>query len=117
MKKLDIKLYKMEVIKGKEELAKEWLQFLKDNSAAGVETLKNERIYLETYFTAVENGTMCVYLFIAGDNIAHANSTALESSNELDLKHFAYMKNCIDLAAGDIMDVFCYMNNISDYLS
>jgi len=31
MKHLDIKLYKMEVIKGKEDVAREWLNFLKNS--------------------------------------------------------------------------------------
>jgi hypothetical protein len=32
------------------------------------------------------------------DNINYENNTALKSGNMFDLKHFDYMKNCLDQA-------------------
>lgn len=114
MKELDIKLYRVGIIKGKEDVAKEWLDFLRDNREAGIETLKNEKVYLETYFQAVEGGTMYVYMFIAADDIEAANNIAGESKNSLDLKHFEYMGRCVDPSSVTTMDCSCYLDNLAD---
>lgn len=34
-KEMEIKLYKLEIIQGKESIAEEWLEFLKQNKEAG----------------------------------------------------------------------------------
>lgn len=113
MKELDIKLYRAGIIKGKEDVAKEWMNFLKDNREAGIETLKNEKVYLESYFHAVENDTMYVYLLIAADDVEAANRIAGESRNSLDLKHLEYMNSCVDPSSTTVMDCFCCMDNLS----
>ncbi len=115
MKPLDIKLYKISIIKGKEEIAEEWMQFLKENTQEGIKTLKNEKVYLESYFKAMENDTMYLYLFLAAENIERANAIAGESENELDKKHFEYMKACVELTSSTVLDAVCYMNNLEDY--
>ncbi|MEY8354019.1 DUF6176 family protein [Lachnospiraceae bacterium 54-53] len=109
---MDIKLYKLEVIKGKEETANEWLAFLEANKDEGAETLKNEQAYFEAYFSAVENGVMYIYMFFAAKDVSYSNSIASNSKNELDIKHFEYMHSCIDLTAGDIMDCAFYLDNL-----
>jgi hypothetical protein len=116
VRNLDIKIYKLEVIKGKEHVAEEWLDFLKNNAAEGIKTLKNERVYLESYFKSVEGSTMYLYLFIAANDVDFANSTAKKSQNVFDLKHFEYMKECIDFQKGKILDCFVQMNNLEDYV-
>ncbi|WP_313585075.1 DUF6176 family protein [Lacrimispora sp.] len=112
MKHTEIKLYKLEVIKGKEKIAKEWLAFLEANKDEGAEFLKNEQAYFEAYFSAVESGIMYVYMFFAAKDINYSNSIALDSKNELDIKHFEYMRSCIDLNSGGIMDCAFYMDNL-----
>jgi hypothetical protein len=107
---IDIKLYKLKVIAGEENTAKEWLDFLNRNREAGINTLQNEKIYLESYFSSIEGDTMYIYMYVAGENIDYANNVALKSENELDLKHFDYMKKCI--VSGDTMDCLCYMDNL-----
>ena len=56
-KEMDIRLYKYEIIKGKEETAEEWLNFLNVNRKAGEALLKDEHAYLEAYFKTMEGGT------------------------------------------------------------
>ena len=111
---MDIKLYKLEVIKGKENIATEWLEFLEKNKDTGTKMLKDEKAYLEAYFSAVENETMYVYMFFAAHDVNFSNETAWKSENSLDQKHFAYMQDCIDLQSGDIMDCLFYMDNLED---
>ncbi len=112
MRQMDIKLYKLKVIKGKEETAKEWLAFLEANKDGGVETLKNELAYFEAYFSAIEDGIMYVYMFFAAKDVNYSNTIAGESKNELDIKHFEYMRSCLDLTGGDIMDCAFYLDNL-----
>ena len=114
MNKMEIKLYKLEVIRGKEDVAKEWLAFLNSNKEAGAKLLKGEKAYLEAYFESVENEVTYVYMFFAAHDVDFSNTTAGDSESELDKKHFAYMRECIDLTAGDIMDCLFYMDNLED---
>ncbi len=109
---MDIKLYKLKVVKGKEKIANEWLAFLEANKDEGAETLKNERAYFVAYFSAVENSIMYVYMFFAAKDVSYSNTIADNSKSELDIKHFEYMRNCIDLTAGDIMDCAFYLDNL-----
>jgi hypothetical protein len=107
-------LYKVKVTDGKEDTAKEWLDFLNKNRNEGRETLQNEKVYLESYFLSKEGGATYVYLYMAADNIDYANNTALKSGNALDQKHFDYMKKCLDQTSGVIMECSCYMDNLSN---
>ena len=113
-KKMDIKLYKFEVIKGKEKIAEEWLKYLSSNIELGEILLKDERAYLEAYFKAVEADTMYIYMFFSGEDIEFSNDKAVNHGSESDQKHFEYMKECIDLTKGAIMDCLFYLNNIED---
>lgn len=113
-KKMDIKLYKFEIMKGKEAIAEEWLDFLDNNKKAGEELLKREKAYLEAYFKTIENDSMYVYMFFSGEDVNFSNDQALNHGSYLDKKHFEYMKACIDLSKGAIMDCLFYFNNIED---
>ncbi len=93
---MDLVLWKAKVIEGKEDLTKEWLNFLKANKKEGEETLKQEKEHLEIYFTNMENGAMYVYMFVLADDLEYAGKVAAASGNPLDAKHFEYMAACID---------------------
>ncbi|MGX8710417.1 MAG: DUF6176 family protein [bacterium] len=93
---MDIVLWRVKIKSGREDLAREWLEFLKENKEAGNETLKNEKEHLEIYFTSVENGSMYVYLFVLADDLEYASKVAQSSGNPLDAKHFEYMTACVD---------------------
>ena len=107
-------LYRLEVIKGKEGIAEEWLSFLKANKEKAMITLEKEKVYFETYFKEVIEDQMYIYLFIMCENLDFANSTAFESTNELDIKHFEYMKLCINLKRGKIMESEFLIDNLKD---
>lgn len=113
-KDMDIKLYKFEVIKGKERVAEEWLRFINDNREAGTETLKAEHAYLEAYFKSMEGETMFIYMFFACEDVDFSNDKAFNHGSKLDEKHFEYMKECIDLTRGKNLDCCLYLDNLED---
>lgn len=115
-KEMEIKLYKLEVIPRKENIAEEWLEFLKQNKEAGEALLKKEKAYFEAYFKSIEEGTMYIYLFFSAEDVNFSNNKALHHGSSLDKKHFAYMKECVDLSKGDIMDCLFYLNNMEDFM-
>ena len=115
-KEMEIKLYKLEVIPGKENIAEEWLEFLKQNKEAGEALLKKEKAYFEAYFKSIEEGRMYIYLFFSAEDVNFSNNKALHHGSSLDQKHFAYMKECVALSKGDIMDCLFYLNNMEDFM-
>lgn len=42
---MDVQLYKFEIIKGKEAIADEWLNYLKANKDKALVTLENEKVF------------------------------------------------------------------------
>ncbi len=108
---MDVNLYRLEVIQGKESIAEEWLSFLNDNKEQSLKTLENEEVYFESYFKEIIDGRMIIYLFIMCKSLEFANQVAINSTNELDIKHFAYMKECIDLQQGNIMSADIMLDN------
>ena len=109
-----IKLYKFEVIKGREAIAEEWLNFLSSHIAIGEELLKGERVFLEAYFKAVETETTYVYMFFSGEDVGFSHNKALNFGSEYDKKHFDDRSASIDLTKGDIMDGLFYLNHFED---
>lgn len=109
---MEVVLYRLEVLKGKESIAEEWLSFLRDNEEKGIKTLEKENVYFEAYFKEEVGGQMYIYLFIMCKDLKKANNTALESQNELDVKHFEYMKECINIKKGNIMNSELFLDNI-----
>ena len=96
MKQMDVVMYRHTVIKGKEDIANEWLAFLDEIKERGSEILVEENGYYEAYFTHTENDTMYIYITFASDDVDFSNNKAFESKNPLDVKHFEYMKACVD---------------------
>ncbi|MDR1206337.1 MAG: DUF6176 family protein [Peptococcaceae bacterium] len=114
MNPMEIKLYKAQIIRGKDDIAREWMRFLDANKEEGARLLKNEQAYLEVYFSAVEDGTMFIYMFFAAKDIAGSNAIAKGSENPTDKKHFEYASRCVEPNKGDIMDCLFYMENLED---
>ena len=111
---MDVQLYKLKVIKGKEDIAEEWLAFLKANKEGAEKILENEKIYFEAYFKESVENQMYIYLFMMSKDHEFANNTAFNSSHELDKKHFEYMKACIDRNEANIMNSEVFMDNLKD---
>ena len=113
-KRQDICLYKYRIIKGKESIADEWLEFLKAHKEDGERLLKKEKAYLEAYFKSVENEMTYIYMLFSSDSISFSNSNASEEGTELDKKHFDYMKACIDLNSIKVLSPELFLNNVED---
>lgn len=93
---MDMALWRVRIKAGREELAREWLGFLRNHQEAGNETLKQEREHLELYFTNMEAGRLYAYMFVLADSLEYAAKVAQSSGNPLDAKHFEYMAACVD---------------------
>ena len=112
---MDVQLYKLKVIKGKESIAKEWLAYLETNKEKAEKILETEKVYFEAYFREVVENQMYIYLFLMCKDYEFANNIAFHSSNELDKKHFEYMKACINLNEGSIISSEVFMDNLKDW--
>ena len=111
---MDVKLYRIQIIRGQEDVAREWLSFLDAHKAEGSKILKNEKAYFEAYFTAMEGDTMFVYMVFAANDVNFSNAAAGESKNPLDIKHFEYASQCVEPDKGAIIDCAFYMDNLED---
>ena len=111
---MDVQLYRLRVIKGKEAIAEEWLAFLKANKEGAEKLLENEKVYFEAYFKETTENQMFIYLFMMSKDHEFANNTAFSSSHELDKKHFEYIKACIDRSESNTMNAEVFMDNLKD---
>lgn len=93
---MDILLWKARIKPGKEDLTREWIDFLRANKEEGEKTLKNEKEHLEIYFIQQEKEEAYLYLFVLADDLEYASKVAQSSGNPLDAKHFEYMTSCLD---------------------
>lgn len=66
------------------------------------------------YFKTMEGGNMYVYMFFACEDVNFSNDKAINQGSGLDEQHLAYMRECIDLSRGDIMDCLLYLDNMED---
>lgn len=46
---MDVQLYRLKVIKGKENIAEEWLSFLEANKKEATKILEKEKVYCNDY--------------------------------------------------------------------
>ena len=111
---MDVQIYKLKVIKGKENIAEEWLAFLKTNKESAEKILEDEKVYFEAYFKESVDNQMFIYLFMMSEDHEFANNTAFNSSHELDKKHFEYIKACIDRDGSNTMNSDVFMDNLKD---
>lgn len=89
-----IELTRFRVLPGKEERAREWMEFLRSNPEAFRETLEPERMYVETIFSEVLHGTMYLTWYsVQGDG---ETADVRESAHWLDQKHVEFWRECID---------------------
>ena len=111
---MDVQVYRLKVIEGKESVAEEWLAFLKANKETAEKILENEKVYFEAYFKEYIGDQMYIYLFMMSKDHEFANNTAFNSSNELDKKHFEYLNACIDRNESNTMNSEVFMDNLKD---
>ncbi len=111
---MDVQIYKLKVIQGKESIAEEWLTFLADNKREAEKILGSEKVYFEAYFKEIVNDQMYIYLLMMCEDHEFANKIALNSTHELDKKHFKYMGDCIDREGSIILNSLVSMDNLKD---
>lgn len=100
---MDSILYKFEILKDKEDVAWEWLEFLKNNKENATASLKDEDGYYEGYFVSEEDDILYVYMHMICEDVEKAKEIAYSSNSDFDKKHFGYLKECVDLTKGKIL--------------
>lgn len=94
----DIKLIKLKVIKGKEEVFQEWMDFLnKEGHRQEIEEgIREEKVKVESVFSTEEDGETYVYWYMAMDDFDYAMKIATASKRKTDIRHFQFFAECID---------------------
>ena len=78
---------------GKEERAREWIAFLRENPEAFRETLEPERMYVETIFSETVGDALYLWWYtLQGEDGAELS----DSTHCLDERHAVYWRECID---------------------
>lgn len=89
---LRAKLQRFEVIEGKERRFEEWMNYLRAERAAAVETLEGEKMYFEAVFSDTTDGkTYAFWMTFKGEGGKPVES----SKHELDKKHLEFWNECI----------------------
>ncbi|GEM_PF-2716673 len=89
---LRAKLQRFEIVEGKEQRFNEWMDFLRAEREAAVETLENEKMYFEAVFSdTVDGKTYAFWLTFQGEGGKPVES----SKHELDKKHLEFWNECI----------------------
>ncbi len=110
---MDVQLYKFEVIKGKEDIAEEWLKFLSDHKEAGLKTLEKERVYFERYFVEKTDDTMYIYIFMMSEDAKYGQEVYINSTDEVDVKTKDYVNSCINVDNMKAINADLFFDNIS----
>ncbi|MDO5716617.1 MAG: DUF6176 family protein [Tissierellia bacterium] len=98
MEDKEIQLSRFRVREGKEEKAKEWMEYLRNHLPAALETLEDENMYVETIFSEWVDGRFFLYWY----SIQGRDGKPVEQSDhELDKVHISYWKECIDNEYGE----------------
>lgn len=92
-----VELSRFRVKPGKSAIVDEWMAFLNDNMADTLLTLEAEKMYVETIFREVIDGTEYLYWYsVQGEG----GQAVEESTSYIDQKHLEYWDKCIDPSYG-----------------
>lgn len=93
MSNLHVELERFRVISGKEEKAREWMEFLTAHIEDVIKTLPAEKMYVESIFEETVDGVMYLYwLSYQGMN----SGEVVFSDSFIDKKHLEFWNECID---------------------
>ena len=99
---MKIELTRFRVKEGKSPRVDAWMQTLKDNIDACIETLEGEKMCVEAIFREQKDGQDYLYWFSVqgegGINVA-------DSHHKIDKKHVAFAKECLDREPGSKTEI------------
>ena len=95
---MKIELTRFKLKQDKSDKADEWMNMLRENLPAVLETLDNEKMYVEAIFREKTNDQDYLYWFsIRGEGGARVE----DSKHEIDKKHLEYFRECVDVKSPD----------------
>ena len=90
---MNMELTRFRVLPGKTASANEWMELLNSSLPVVLETLEQEKMYVETIFSESIDGVEYLYWYsIQGENGVEVK----DSNHEIDKAHLRYWKECID---------------------
>ena len=103
---LTARLQRFEVVEGKEQRFNEWMNYLRAQRVAAVETLEGEKTYFEAVFSDKTDGkTYAFWMTFKGEG-----GRPVESSNyELDKKHLEFWNECIKKDSRKVYETEFYL--------
>ncbi|WP_025784568.1 DUF6176 family protein [Sporosarcina sp. D27] len=93
MSKLHVELERFRVIVGKEEKAREWMEFLTTHLEEVKKTLPTEKMYVESIFEETIEGVMYLY-WVSYQGMQPGD--VVFSDSLVDKKHLEFWNDCID---------------------
>lgn len=90
---MNIELTRFKIRPGKSSEVDEWMNMLRSNFPAVIETLEGEKMYVEAIFREQVNGSDYLYWFSVQ---AEEGAKVSESTHEIDKQHLEYFKECIE---------------------
>lgn len=93
MSNLHVELERFRVIAGKEEKAREWMEFLTTHLEEVKKTLPAEKMYVESIFEETIEGVMYLY-WVSYQGMQ--SDEVVFSDSFIDKKHLEYWNECID---------------------
>ena len=93
MNTLHVELERFRVIPGKEEKAREWMEFLQTHLEEAKKTLPDEKMYVESIFEETIEGVLYLY-WVSYQGIRAEE--VIFSDGFIDTKHLEYWNECID---------------------
>lgn len=93
MNTLHVELERFRVLQGKEEKAREWMEFLQTHLEEVKKTLPEEKMFVESIFEETIEGVL--YLYWVSYQGIRAEDVVF-SDGFIDTKHLEYWNECID---------------------
>jgi hypothetical protein len=103
---LKASLLRFEIVAGKERKFAEWMNFLRAEREAAVETLEGEKMYFEAVFSDKTDGKIYAFWMIFN---GEGGKPVEKSNHELDKKHLAFWNECIKKGSRKTFDGEFYL--------
>ncbi|MCL6218957.1 DUF6176 family protein [Zunongwangia pacifica] len=95
---MERKLFKYRILPEKVEQLHQWMQTLNSRKEELLQTIENEKVYIENIFFSEEEGFQWLYFYMLADDIEFALEQYVKGIFEIDRIHLGFAKECIDFS-------------------
>ena len=90
---LTVELVRFRIIAGKEDRAREWIEYFRQHPKDFLGTLAGEQMYVESIFSDISHGRMHLSWFMLQGPGAQS---VMDSEDEFDRIHMRFHQECVD---------------------